>query len=243
MGGQIMRTRPFTLRPIPILTIAFAALMVTSAPAFGQEPDTRPGIAVLPFDIAQLPPTNLAESTLNFVFSNMLLTELNANPAFRIVDRRALLEVMREIDLVGSPNVDVQTQARLGRLVFARYMVGGNYFDNRGNLRLDVRVINVETTEIEMTARVMGDDLLELIVNLAEEVAEGVNLPPLPPDIREARLSRPRASAEQIELYGFAFSAEADGDNDRALELLARGIARWPDYTPFTEMREEILQG
>ena len=238
-----MRTRPITLVPAPILTIAFAALVVASAPASGQESDSRPGIAVLPFDVAQLPPAVLAESGLNFVFSNMLLTELNANPAFRIVDRRALLEVMREFDLVGSANVDVRTQAELGRRVFARYMVGGNYFDDRGDLRLDVRVINVETTEIVLTARVRGDDVSELIFNLAEEVADGVELPPLPDAVREARRSQPRTSAEQIELYGLALRTEAAGDKDGALKLLARGIERWPDYTQFTDMRDQLLQG
>ena len=238
-----MRARPITLMPAPIVTIAFAALVVASAPVFGQEEDTRPGIAVLPFDVAQLPPAVLAESGLNFVFSNMLLTELDANPAFRIVDRRALLEVMREFDLVGSPDVDPQTQAELGRRVFARYMVGGNYFDDRGDLRLDVRVIDVETTEIVLTARVRGDDVSELIFNLAEEVADGIELPPLPEAVREARLSRPRASAEQIELYGLALSSEADGNVAGALELLATGIERWPDYADFTDMRDELLQG
>ena len=238
-----MRARPITLGPVPILTIVFAALMVASAPALGQEPDNRPGIAVLPFDVAQLPPEDLAASGLNFVFSNMLLSELGANPAFRVVDRRALLEVMREFELVGSPNVDVQTQAALGRLVFARYMVGGNYFDDRGDLRLDVRVIDVETTEIVLTARVSGDNVSELIFNLAEEVADGVDLPPLPDAIREERASRPQVSNQQIELYGLALRTEATGDTAGALELLARGIERWPDSTQLTEMRDQILEG
>ena len=238
-----MRARPFTLVTAPIITVALAALVAASSPAFGQESDNRPGIAVLPFDVAQLPPEDLAGSGLNFAFSNMLLSELDANPAFRVVDRRALLEVMREFELVGSPNVDVQTQAALGRLVFARYMVGGNYFDDRGDLRLDVRVINVETTEIVLTARVRGDDVSDLIFNLAEEVADGVELPPLPDAVREARRSRPPTSAEQIELYGLALRTEAAGNVAEALELLARGIERWPDYTNFTDMRDQLLEG
>ncbi len=40
-----MRARPFTLVPAPIITVALAALVAASSPAFGQELDTRPGDA------------------------------------------------------------------------------------------------------------------------------------------------------------------------------------------------------
>ncbi len=83
-----------------ILTIAFAALVVASAPALGQEQDTRPGIAVLPFDVTQLPPTaSLVDSGLNFGLQHILLSELNVNPALRIIERRELNEIRREFGL------------------------------------------------------------------------------------------------------------------------------------------------
>ena len=60
---------------------------------------------------------------------------------------------------------------------------------------------------------------------------------------REERASRPQVSNQQIELYGLALRTEATGDTAGALELLARGIERWPDSTQFTEMRDQILEG
>ena len=77
---------------------------------------------------------------------------------------------MAELDLVGSPNVDNQTAAKLGVMVSARFMVEGSYFDSYGNLRRDVRVINVETTELEMTGSVTGGDVKELSLNRWEAV-------------------------------------------------------------------------
>jgi len=237
-----MRARPNTRLPAAILTIAFAALVVASAPAFGQEPDTRPGIAVLPFDVTQLPPADLADSGLHFGLQHILLSELNANPALRIVERRVLNEIMEEFGLHGSANIDQGTQAELGRLVFARYMVGTSYFDDRGNVRLDVRIIDVETSEIILTARVSGSDpLFDLIGTLAERVTDGVDLPPLPTAVREAR-SSDTMPQEAIRLLSLAVREHEAGETDQAIEYLTLGIDRYPDVSAFTDLRAELLE-
>ena len=239
-----MRPRPITLLPAPILTIACAALVVASAPAFGQEPDNRPGIAVLPFDVTQLPPSSdLASSGLNFGLQHILLSELEANPALRIVERRALNEIMEEFGLHGSANIDQRTQAQLGRLVFARYMVGTSYFDLSGDVRLDARIIDVETSEIILTARVSGmDGLYDLIGALAEQVTDGVDLPPLPSDVQEARSSDTEPmSMEAIRLLSLAVREHEAGETDQALQYLAVAIDRYPNISAFTDLRAEIL--
>ena len=236
-----MPARPINLVPAAILTIVFAALVVAAVPAFGQEPDTRPGVAVLPFDVTQLPPADLAASGLNFGLQHILLSELNANPALRIVERRVLNEIMEEFGLHGSANIDQRTQAELGRLVFARYMVGTSYFDDRGDVRLDVRVINVETSEIILTARVSGrESLFDLIGTLAEEVTNGVDLPPLPNAVREAR-SSDTMPQEAIRLLSLAVREHEAGETDQAIEYLTLGIDRYPDVSAFTDLRTELL--
>ena len=220
------------------------ALMIVTVPQAlrAQEPDTRPGIAVLPFDVTQLPPTDLGASGLNFGLQQMLLTELQANPALRIVDRRALNEVLREMDLQESGRVDAQTAARIGNIVGARFMVGTSYFDNSGDVRLDGRIIDVETTEIIQTARVRGqrDDLFDLVGGLAEEVTNDVDLPPLPAANREARRSQ-RVPMEAIALFCIAVEREEAGNEEEALETLQAVVDRWPGYTDAADLRTQIL--
>ena len=236
-----MRARPIMLLPAPILTIVFAALVVSAAPAFGQQPDSRPGIAVLPFDVTQLPPADLGGSGLNFGLQHILLSELGGNPALRVIERRVLNEIMEEYGLHGSANVDQQTQAELGRIVFARYMVGTSYFDDRGNVRLDVRIIDVETTEIILTARVSGrEELFDLIGELAEAVTNGVDLPPLPGAVREAR-SEQTMPMEAIRLLSLAVREHEAGEVDQAIQYLTVGIDRYPNVSDFADLREEIL--
>ncbi len=238
-----MCARIIALVPTKVLTIAFATLvllLLASAPAFGQEPDTRPGIAVLPFDVTQLPPSSdLAGSGLNFGLQHILLSELEANPALRIVERRALNEIMEEFGLHGSANIDQRTQAQLGRLVFARYMVGTSYFDLSGDVRLDARIIDVETSEIILTARVTGSDpLFDLTGTLAERVTSGVDLPPLPDAVREARMET--MPQEAIRLLSLAVREQEKGEMDQAIEFLTLGIDRYPNVSAFTDLRAEI---
>jgi TolB-like protein len=224
----------------PILTMVFAALVVASAPAFAQQ-DSRPGIAVLPFDVTQLPPTDLGGSGLNFGLQHILLSELGGNPALRIIERRVLNEVMDEFGLHGSANIDQSTQAELGRIVFARYMVGTSYFDDRGNVRLDARVIDVETTEIILTARVNGrDELFDLLGELAAAVTDGVDLPPLPTAVREAR-TEVAMPMEAIRLLSLAVREHEAGETDQAIQYLTAGIDRYPNVSDFEDLRAEIL--
>ena len=236
-----MRVRSFLARRMLWLPALLAvSTLAATGPAAGQETDTRPGIAVLPFDVAQL--TGEAGAGLNFGLQQILVTELAANPALRMIDRRALNDVMREIELHGSGRVDGETAAQIGRIVGARYMIGNGYFDNSGDVRLDARIIDVETTEVINTARVSGsrDDLFELLQDLAGDVMDGVDLPPLPDAIEEERRSQ-IVPMEAIDLFSFAVVSDEDGNRAEALETLEVVINNWPDYTDAMGLRDQIL--
>ena len=236
-------------RCVTFQAVCLLALLTLGGPAHAQaqDVDTRPGIAVLPFDVTQLPPTDLAGSGLNFGLQHMLLSELDGNPTLRIVERRVLNEVMQEFDLHGRGNVDGQTAAELGRIVFARYMVGTSYFDDRGEVRLDARVIDVETTEVIQTARVRGrEQVFDLITRLAEAVTEVIDLPPLPEGVREARSEEqvpPAEAGEALRLLSLAIASEEYGDVDQAIEYLSNAIDRWPNYSEAVELRTKLLEG
>ena len=237
-----MRVRSFfTRQMVPFWALPALAMLVAADRAAGQDSDTRPGIAVLPFDVAQL--TGESGAGLNFGLQQILATELGANPALRMIDRRALNDVMREIDLHGSGRVDSETAARIGRIVGARYMIGNSYFDNAGHVRLDARIIDVETTEVINAARASGsrNDLYDLLRDLAREVMHRVDLPPLPDAIEEERRSQ-IVPMEAIDLFSFAVDYDEDGNVQEAVKTLNLVIERWPGYSDAVGLRDKIMR-
>lgn len=117
---------------------------------------------------------------------DILITELSRNQAIRIVERDKLVQLLDEQDLLKAGRVDPTTAARLGRILGAQYVLtGGFVIDRRQRLRLDVRAVNVETSEVTHVETAQGgaDDLLDIVAKVADQMNRRMDLPPL----RDAR--------------------------------------------------------
>jgi tetratricopeptide (TPR) repeat protein len=148
---------------------------------------------------------------------------------------------MEEQDLGASGRVDQNTAARLGRLVGARYMILGGFVDFYGDLRIDARVVNVETGEIVKTERVRDrrEKLYDSVVELAQRLAQGLDLPPLPRQAMEERRNR-EVPAEAVRLYVKGLLYQDRGDRERAAELFQQAVAQYPEYTEASEALRQI---
>src|SRR5881397_3428804 len=141
---------------VALLSLGFVALPACgrlAAQARGQ--DTRPGVAVMPFDNGG----SYGQDKENFDalqkgIAGMLISEMSANPAARVVEREAIQKLLEEQNLGASGRVDPQTAAKVGKLVGARYVVLGTFIDFYGDFRVDVRLVNTETSEIVKTESV-----------------------------------------------------------------------------------------
>lgn len=211
--------------------IGVVLLVGLAAPAAAQ--DSRPGVAVLPFENGGSYGQDKEDfDALEVGIQQMLLTEFAVNSALRVVERSRLRALMDEQDLGSSGRVDQGTAARLGRLVGARYMVLGGFVDFYGDLRIDARVVNVETGEIVKSERVRDkrENLYDNIVDLAQKVSQGLDLPPLSRQAMEERKKR-EVPAEAVRLYVKGLLYQDRGDNERAAELFQQAVAEYPSYT------------
>ena len=167
-----------------IAGLALAAGVATSQAAILQaQGDTRAGIAVLPFDNGGSYGQSKEDfEALGVGFQQMLTTELSQNPAFRVVDRSQIKSLLAEQDLGAAGRVDANTAAKVGKVVGAKYVVMGGFIDFYGDLRLDARIVNVETSEIlkSIGERDKRENLYASVTKLAADVTKGVNLPALP---------------------------------------------------------------
>jgi len=225
---------------ILIMAVLYSGLAPIRTDA--QEPDDRPGIGILPFDLTQLPPADLSESGLNFGLQQILISELGANSALRVIERRAISEVMQELDLHGSGQVDAATAADIGQIVGARYMIGGTYRNWFDKVEIHLRVFSVETTEIIATT-VTEERALEELGRLMREGAAaltaGLDLPRLPRAVEEQRRSF-EPPTEAIDLFSYAVARDEHREPEKALETLQLLVERWPEYGDAVALRDEI---
>ena len=216
------------------------ALSVLAAPAVGQ--DTRPGIAVLPFENAGSYGRDKEDfEALERGIAGMMISELALNAAARVVDRSETQRLLDEQNLGKEGRVDAATAAQIGKLVGARYMVMGDFIDFYGDFRVDARLVNVETSEIMkvVTQRQKRDELFKIIQAVAFQLMKDLKLPPLPTQVGQAAKAR-QVPTEALTYYSRALLYQDRGDNEKATEYYRRAIEVFPDYTEAKEGLQKV---
>jgi TolB-like protein len=228
-----------------VWVLALAAGLVAPQAALAQGQDSRPGIAVLPFENGG----SYGQEKENFDalqvgLQQMLITEFAQNGQLRIVERGRIKDLLAEQDLGAGGRVDPNTAAKIGKLVGAKYVVLGGFIDFYGDFRIDARIVNVETSELVKTVKEQDkrEKLYGLVVTLAGDVTKGVNLPALPRQAMEQRESR-QVPTEALQLYSRALLYADRGDSQRAADLFNQAIKVFPDYTEAQEGLKQLKQG
>ncbi len=87
--------------------------------------------------------------SLKVGLSQMLITDLQGEvPGLTVVERTRLQEILDELELGHQGKVEPGTAARVGKLLGAEWMLMGSYFELMGTMRIDVRLVDVETGKI-----------------------------------------------------------------------------------------------
>lgn len=195
---------PSSLAPEPAVSrmlaaaTALAALTVTAPVlrAQGTPKTTAPTVAIMYFNNGALVDHDAYEA-MSKGMADILITEMKTNASIRVIERDALQKLLEEQNLGASKRTDPATSARLGKILGAQHMILGGFFvDRKGNLRLDARAVNVETSEIEHVETTSGkaDDVLDVIGQLAQKLNAGLKLPGRPEGTQRLKPS-PSSSA------------------------------------------------
>ena len=215
------------MRRTLLLTLTLAT--VAALPASAQ--DTRPGLAVMPFENGGSYGRAKEDfEALQQGIPAMLIYELQRNPAARLVDRSDINRILDEQNLARDGRVDAATAARVGRAVGARYMIMGVFTDWYGKFRIDARIVDVETTEILKVVSVGPEDrekLFQLLTDIATKIMSETKLPALETAQAETR----RIPTDALTFYSRALVYQDRGDNAKAKEYYQRAISAFPEYT------------
>ena len=125
-----------------LVSLCVCLLSCTHAPTVSE---TGGGVAV--WDLDDLSPGQGREN-LGELFAAQVMDVLNKKGEYTVVERARLLRVLEELRLGSSSLVDEQTRMRLGKLVGARLMVFGGYQVIGGQMRVDLRLVEVETGKV-----------------------------------------------------------------------------------------------
>lgn len=218
------------------------SLVVPALLGAQQRQDTRPGIAVLPFNNGGSYGQGKEDfDALERGIAGMMISELSANPAARVVERQEIQRLIDEQNLGAQGRVDAATAAKVGKLVGARYTVFGTFVDFYGDFRVDVRLVNTETGEIVKTEseRMQRDHLFDIIRNVAARLMKDANLPALPRQASDQRQSR-QVPTEALTYYSRALLYQDRGQKEKAVEMFNRAIQIFPEYAEAQEGLQRI---
>lgn len=223
--------------------LAFLTALAALAPApaaRAQRKPVKPTVAILYFDY------DGSSEEMGFLrkgLTQMLVSDLAGVGEVDIVERVRLQDALEELELNRTNKIDQRSASRVGKLLGARYLVMGGYFDISGTLRMDARVVEVETGKVVASLGKHGKaaDFIELEQYLAGELErvlrqQVATATPRAGDGKPARTPRkqPRRpkslDARQAAAYGRALDAVDRGDEGAARTILEDLVAKKPDF-------------
>ena len=230
------------MRARAVLTVLSVVPVLLGAQQRGQ--DTRPGIAVLPFtNGGSYGQAKEDFDALERGIAGMMISELQRNPAARVVERDQITQLLSEQNLGAQGRVDSATIARVGKVTGARYMVMGTFIDFYGDFRTDVRLVNSETTEIVKTEsdRAQRDHLFDLIRNVSERLMKDANLPQLERRANDQRSER-KIPTEALTYYSRALLYQDRGQKEKAADMFMHAIQIFPEYAEAQQGLQRVKQ-
>ena len=225
-----------TLRTVSFV-LALAVLTGRAAYAGAPPPEKpKPTVAILYMDYTG---KNEDLVVLKKGLASMLISDLSTVPTVQIVERDRLQDIMDELQLGTSAKIDPATANKLGKLLGAKYMVLGGFFDLLGTLRVDARVVEVETGKVVKSVGAQGkeDAFIDIQQKLVHELeiiftSGDIEAPPLPQESRpRTAVARPKAvKTKTVARYGKALDFMDKGDKEKAKTELQAVVAEQPDF-------------
>jgi TolB-like protein len=161
----------------------------------------------------------------------MLITDLGQLASLRIVERSRLNDVLGELKLGKGSFIDPKTAQKLGRGLAAQYLLGGAYALAGDTLRIDARLIRVETGEVVASQRASGkkDEFFALEKELVDGLVDALHLKLAPAERSKLRVN-PTQSFEAWSTYSAGLEAADGGDAERARSLFEKALKADPNY-------------
>jgi TolB-like protein len=196
-------------------------------------------IAILYFDNGS---DNAELSRLRKGLADMLISDLSKIKMLNVIERARLEEILKEQKLNNSKEFDASTATKVGKLLGVQYILTGAFFDLMGSMRMDARIIDVETGKIIKSEGIDGqtNTFFDLEKKLVVKIASGLNVE-LNTDNKEVPETKTSSlSYETSLLYSDALDKMDKGENGKAIELLKKVLQKNPDFAPAKKALDKL---
>lgn len=214
-GDTPVKTRIHMLTAA-IIMIVCASLVHAADPA----PSRDRTLAILPFENNSIT-TPETYNPLRSGLSVMLMTELaNSGVSFKLVERDKIRSLIDEMSLGQTGVIDPATAAKMGKLLGAQAIGFGAFMVMDKNVRIDMRIIEVETGALIMAECITGKttDFFTLERDLAQKIATSMQA-------KEAvAQASSTSSIEAALLFARGVDALEAGKNDAANDFFKKAI-------------------
>ena len=226
-------------RSFSVLVPAVLALGLGAPDSGAQATEDVPVVAVMDFTGFLLGEGGNSVP-LGKAVSAMLVTEFTGRPGIRVIERQNLQALIQEQRLALSGMVDDSQAVQIGQMLGAQYMLFGVASSAGGTLRIDVRAVDVETSEILAVDKLTGktEELLDLVVRAADNFGGKLDLQP-PSDRPSVAPIPARATIE----FSRGVDFEDKGDLEKAAEHYQRTLELHPDHQDARRALERLASG
>lgn len=231
-----MMRRPERAKKLAASALFLSVLLAPPVEAGAQSAEL-PTLAVLDLkDGGSMGPDVQDLSNLGAGLAMMLTTEMMRNPRTSMVERDQIKALVAEQGLTLSGMIDPATAIEVGKLVGAQYMLFGTYTDVMSRLRIDVRVVEVETGRLRQARELTRprEELFETVAALAQGIFEDLELLP-----SERLPERKPAPAAAVIFFSKGIGHEDRGEVEDAKAMFRRALEIFPDYE---EARERLAK-
>lgn len=202
-----------------VLACAFVAVVAGHFPCLAESPGLPAAttVAALPFQNAS---GEERYAPLAAAVGDMLMARLSDAEGLVFVERTAIDKVLKEQAF--SAQTGAAEQARVGRLVGARFVLVGSVTAAGNAIQIAAQLLEVASARVARSAKVtaQGDRLVQAVDDLARSLTEGLNLKL--PVLAEAEIDKsPEASVHFMRGLGYYYAGMPEEAAVQFLKALA----------------------
>lgn len=198
-------------------------------------------IAILYFDNGS---DNAELSRLRKGLADMLISDLSKVKMLNVIERARLEEILKEQKLNNSKEFDPSTASKVGKLLGVQYILTGSFFDMLGSMRIDARIIDVETGKIIKSEGIDGatNTFFDLEKKLVVKIAGGLNVD-LAAEKTTASSKETSLSYDTSLLYSDGLEQMDKGETSKAIDTFKKVLQKNPDFLPAKQALNKLTVG